>query len=595
MQVEESGTSFEPLLCEDLQEELSLLLKTPPATYLSQMSADISQRNRYLLLAVLFLVSVVALSQGIGEVTGVTAKDEYHLALRTPLFMMEHDEWIIPRLDGVPREKPPMVSWLTRASFEVFGISLTSARMINVLFAALLVLGVALISLEYTENLRYSLLAGVIALSTAGVAIQSKFLLYDIPTATFSAFAFYWFLRWCKIPRISYLVGLSISLSAGFLTKGPIGFVVFGSGVLALLITNHEVRTVIWNRKGALIGTLLLVFGLTAPWFVYAYMSYPSQSLSILKQEIAGRNIGDVTMMPMIGAAIIAFPWTFMLIHVLVYPKSFPSDLPDDRNWRRMFILWLVLSILPFFFIKTFIRYLIGSVIPIALLCASTIESRNQRAVQMHSRLGMIITSFLALFFAGFAWWFKTSMTEVVIVLVAWGVFVVAWWRATQHFVMGLALAVLWMTLIGLLYPTLGINGMPPKILREVEGKAVILYGDQQPGLLPIKMGRSLKVTPRVNRSDVSNEGRPPVIFAKEEDAADLEDNLRALGVDFEQVDKYKTLSSRVSWVRFTRKGATWNDWILAARNRSLEPIKLTIVLYDVKVDAGHDPDIATK
>lgn len=559
------------------------------------MSAEPSRRRKYLLLTLLFFAAVVALSQGIWEVTGVTAKDEYHLALRTPLSMMEHDEWVVPRLNGIPREKPPMISWLTRASFEIFGVSLTSARMINVLFATLLVLVTALIGLELTQSLQYSLVAGLIALSTAGIAIQSKFLLYDVPTATCSAFAFYWFLKWCRTPRTVYLIGVAASLSAGFLTKGPIGFVVFGSGVLALSITNREVRSVIWQRKGALIGSLFLFLGLGAPWFVYVYAFYPAQSMSILQQEIAGRNIGDLSVMPIVGVALIAFPWTFVLIDLVVRPKSLPS-LSGIGTHRTMFMLWFGLSMLPFFFIKTFIRYLIGSVIPIALLCASVIESDDRRPVQIHAQLGMIITSVFVLCFAGFAWWFKTSMIEVIAVLVAWSVFAVVWWRGAHYAPMALSATFLWMTMVGFLYPTLGVNAIPAKIIKEVEGRAIILYGDQQPALLPITMGRSLNVTPVLSRTDFSSEsGQPPLIFAKEEDTANLEHDLKVLGFDFERVDSYRTLSSRVSWVRFTRKGATWSDWVLAAQNRSLDPIKLTIALYDVKLHRGPEAESAVK
>jgi hypothetical protein len=388
-----------------------------------------------------------------------------------------------------------------------------------------------------------------------------------------------------------FLAGIALSLSGGFLTKGPVVFVIVGSGVLSLFITTREVRSVIWRRKVALTGTLLLFLGVTAPWFLYAYTVYSDFSVEILQQEMAARNIGNIgnfSLLPVIGAALIAFPWTFMLIHVLIRPKSFPSRFAEIGSRRATLILWVGLSILPFFLIKTFMRYLIGSLVPIALLCALAIGSNNQRMVQIHARLGMVMTSLLVLFFAGFAWWFKISMIEIVIVLVALGIFGVVWWRSTEPLALPLTATVLWMTLIGFLYPTLGINAIPPRIFKEVEGKQVILYRDQQPSLLPIKIGRSLKVTGALSRSDFSSgRGRNSLIFAKEEDAADLERDLAMLGVNFERLDSFKTLNSRVSWIKFARKGTTWNDWILAMQHRSLEPIKMNIILYGLKSQAG--------
>jgi 4-amino-4-deoxy-L-arabinose transferase-like glycosyltransferase len=80
---------------------------------------------------------------------------------------MERNEWLVPYLDGAPRiRKPPMVSWLTRASFELLGASVTSASLVSVFFSGLFVLVVAPIGFEYTGNFNYALSAGLIALST---------------------------------------------------------------------------------------------------------------------------------------------------------------------------------------------------------------------------------------------------------------------------------------------------------------------------------------------------------------------------------------------------------------------------------------------
>lgn len=492
-----------------------------------------------------------------------------------------------------------MIYWLTRVSFEMFGVSLTSARIIIVVFAALLVLVVSLIGIELTGSFRYSLFAGLIALSTVAISIQSKHVLLDVPTATFSAFAFYWFLRYCTTPHTILLVGVALSLSGGFLTKGPVVFLVFGSGVLSLFLTSREFRSILWRHKAALSGTLLLFVGLTAPWFLYVYGVFSGYSVGILRQEMAARNIGNLgnfNLLPILGVAMIAFPWTFLLAHILIRPKTFPSHLPEIENRKMMLILWFGLTLLPFFFIKTFIRYLIGSLVPIALLCAMAVESNAQRAVRAQARVAAIITSGLVLCFAGFAWWFRASGSEVVVVLAAWIIFGLVWWQGTRFFAMVVSATVLWITVIGFLYPTLGINSIPPRIVKQVEGRSVILYGDQQPAFLPITLGHSLNVSSMLSRSDFSTEdGKPPLIFAKEDDAANLEANVKMLGFDLEQLDSYKTLSSRVSWIRFARKGATGSEWMKAFQSRSLDPVKLRVNLYRVEPHPGLADGIAGK
>ena len=84
-------------------------------------------------LPLLFVLAVLVLCLGIWEPTGLTGKDEFYLGLRTPLEMLHDDHWLVPFLDGVPRiKKPPLLYWLGRASYELFGASLVSARMLVV-------------------------------------------------------------------------------------------------------------------------------------------------------------------------------------------------------------------------------------------------------------------------------------------------------------------------------------------------------------------------------------------------------------------------------------------------------------------------------
>jgi 4-amino-4-deoxy-L-arabinose transferase-like glycosyltransferase len=93
---------------------------------------------------ILFCLCVALFAVGVGETTSLTSKDEYHRVFRTALQMVEQDSWWIPTLDGQPRlEKPPLIAWLTRLSFELFGTGVRSARMINVIFSALFVAVIA--------------------------------------------------------------------------------------------------------------------------------------------------------------------------------------------------------------------------------------------------------------------------------------------------------------------------------------------------------------------------------------------------------------------------------------------------------------------
>jgi len=206
--------------------------------------------SRSLLLPLLFALSLAILSPGITSVSIFTDPDEYHRIHRTVLSMMEDGEWIAPRLDGRPRvRKPPLTYWMTRVSFELFGVSVTSGRVINVFFAALLVVVVALIGFEYDKNSAYGVSAALIALSMLGMGISSKFLMHDLSAAALSGLAFYFFLVWSRTGRPLPLFGMSAALTAGFFIKGPVVWVVAGSGIGSLFLTKPAVRSSLWRSK----------------------------------------------------------------------------------------------------------------------------------------------------------------------------------------------------------------------------------------------------------------------------------------------------------------------------------------------------------
>jgi len=145
----------------------------------------------------LFVLALAVLAPGIWEATGLTGKDEFFLGLRTPMEMIEGDHWLVPFLDGAPRiRKPPLLYWAGRASYELFGISLASARLVTVLFAALLIVSTAGIARRLSGKAETGWIAGCILLGCLGMASEARRLMLDIPVAALSAAAFWSLLTW---------------------------------------------------------------------------------------------------------------------------------------------------------------------------------------------------------------------------------------------------------------------------------------------------------------------------------------------------------------------------------------------------------------
>ena len=531
-------------------------------------------------IALLFCGSIALFSLGIGEITGPTSKDEYHRVFRTALQMMEQDIWWIPTLDGVPRlEKPPLIPWLTRLSFEVFGVGLLSARIIIVSFTALFVMLIVLTSYEITKNTRTSIAAGMIALSAAPLAIHGRILLADIPTAAMSALGFYFFLRWLRTTAAPFLLVTVFCLTAGVLAKGPVAGVVFGSGLMACFIT-PTMRTAVIHaavrNKWLVVFSIGLFFCLAAFWFFDAYSKFLTLGSAVLESEIEARRLGRFSLKPLLQLIPLSVPWTFF---IPAASENQPTDNAEVKNLRFFFSAWLVFSVLPFLFIRSFDRYLIGSLVPMSLLVAQRIRSMNFDRYRLAARVGVVFGSLGIIPFLAFYFWFYGFGVELGIALLAYAVFLVTWWVGSRLIHMASAAAALWAITIGVVYPALGINEFPASLVDRVGGREVLFYKDVHPAMLAIAARRSFhlaKDTPELTQVCSRN----PIVFASDEYTLRFEKSASDSAMSFRLIDNYKTLLSLPKLFEAGRQNSL--DWRQAVERRNLQSAKSTIFLYEL-------------
>ena len=174
----------------------------------------------------------------------------------------------------------------------MFGISVGGARLIILLFSGLLVAVIAAIALELQPDVRYATSAALIGVSTIGMAIHGRILLPDIPTAALSGTAFYFFLRWSKTRSQSFLICAAVVLAGSFLTKGPVAFVVLGSGVLSLILTDHSVRQFLRRNLSQIIIPVVIFTVLSLSWYVYVFVQFPAYTSEVLETEYEARRFG---------------------------------------------------------------------------------------------------------------------------------------------------------------------------------------------------------------------------------------------------------------------------------------------------------------
>ena len=547
---------------------------------IADWSEDNSNR-RLLTFILLFLGAMAFFGLGIWEHTGVTGKDEYYLGLRTPMCMVEQDVWLVPCLDGEPRlKKPPMLYWLTRASYEVFGVSLFGARLVAVTLASLLVLATVLIALELDFSLARALLAGLIALSFLGLSVGGRILELDVPVAAFSTLAFYALLRWFRRGEAVALPLAVLALVAGFLTKGPVVFVVCGAGGLVLLAFEARARSFLTRRWLQVSGAVFLFVLLVLPWFLYVNQLYPELSTQILSEELAARDFFQLSPAPLYGILMLILPWSFVALVRLNGIRHLPEQ---ERRQALMLLTWMALTLLPFFFIRTFERYLYGSLVPMALLLAQPWVVTDS-VLRWAARLGLGLSLLLTLPVYGVALWINGSVSMLVVVIPLLGWFILQWWHAKRIGPMALSAVLLWSATLGLVYPKLGINKIPPHIVEQTRDRQVIFYHGPQPGLLPAVLGRSLRLVDEHWRLPDALVGscEPFLLFAEEDNASMAVQGVGRQGLDATELERFGVLSARVSWLRMARRGVTVEGVLEGFKHKDLEPIKPQVVLFQV-------------
>ena len=187
---------------------------------------------------------------------------------RELLLSTSFQDWIIPRLNGVPYiEKPPLLYWLTGLSFYLFGETEWAARFFPAL-SGFFTVGIAgLFLLKIKQGKLF--LPSVIFLSTSlGYLITARTVYFEgllIFFLTLSLLSFY--LAYTQKQKF-YVRLFYIFMGLAFLTKGLIGpvLVILTLSVFILLEKSHRKNLFLFlDPLGLLLGA-----SITLPWVVLA-------------------------------------------------------------------------------------------------------------------------------------------------------------------------------------------------------------------------------------------------------------------------------------------------------------------------------------
>jgi len=537
---------------------------------------------------IIFLLGIVLLTPSIWLETSITDKDEYWRSLRTPMEMHERGSWLTPWLNDEPRlKKPPLVYWAILISYKILGINLFAARFWAVLSGAGLAVCCCLISKELFR--KDGFLAGMLTLAMAGVSIQSRLAMLDLPLAFFTSFTVFFAIKWGKTGHLQWVLLSSASLGFSFLVKGPVGFLFFVTAVVSGLCVFRKWKFCFSHMQqlSLALGLLLVV---CIPWPLLMSFQWPS-FLSIIGKELSSKNVGSPfagSPFAIIGGTLgLIFPWTLVFVMAMINTlKITKNKISRENIWLAV---WYLSSLVPFFFMRSFERYLTPIIPAMCILCAYWLEVKQDFLKKILILISIIATALSATFVCIFFIWFGLGIPITVLSLILILLMVLFASLGLRTWIVTLTVAVLFTCITGGLYPSLGINALPANLQNNVGALPIAVYRRSQPAMLSVRFKYSVPYikSPSKRKKDRSFlKGLDGFVFMLEDYAAEFETDATKLGIKFKLAGDFNMLVSRGAI--FGKKSATLADWKLSFRTHSLENLKSTIFFYRVYPSQVH-------
>ena len=290
--------------------------------------------------------------------------------------MSETNNWITPQIDyGVPFwAKPPLSTWMSALSFELFGVNEFAARFPYLLFSILIILLIG----KYAKRRGIDFFIPAVVLLTI-----PEFLIHAGVVSTDTALAF------CvTLVMLSFWEGFHnkqqyfwkylffIGVGLGLLAKGPIIIIITGPPIFIWLILSKNFK-LLWKSFPWFLG--VLITGLVAiPWYYLAEQKTPGfidyfivgeHFKRFLSSGWQGDKYGFPKAQPLGMIWVFLFLFTLPWIQLLIAKLWKNSTEIFKNKWVLFLLIWLLWTPLFFTVSKSLIHpYIMPVMVPVALL-----------------------------------------------------------------------------------------------------------------------------------------------------------------------------------------------------------------------------------
>lgn len=367
------------------------------------MTAEIQTSGgwgRLSMLLPLLLTIIIYLSSTTGR--AVIDYDEGYYA-QAAKHMVEHGDWVTPYANGVRfLEKPPLLYWVTAASFAIFGINEFALRLPTAL-AVIALVWIVMRMARRASGERAALIAGLSTACSVGTYLFTRETLHDIWLVLFLALAMHAFLKWYLDPLHPLRPALLFyaAIACAMLCKSLIG-VAFPIGIIAafFLISREWPK---WRTLHILPGSLVFL-GLTVPWHWMAeirnegFLNFFFVGEQILR-FFSKREPPILWSVPLFTfwALVLVwfFPWTAFLPAAFIESRKPAAN--RERALVRLSIAWAVVILGFFSFTDRLEHYAFPALPALSLLIAGALSStEDQKSIRWAFR-GLAILGALVL------------------------------------------------------------------------------------------------------------------------------------------------------------------------------------------------------
>jgi len=290
--------------------------------------------------------------------------------------MAETNNWTTLQIDyGVPFwAKPPLSTWLSAMSFNIFGINEFAARFPYLLLNILVILLIG----KYAKRKGLNVLIPALILLTI-----PEFLLHSGVVSTDTALAF------CvTLVMISFWEGIHnkeqkywkylffAGLGLGLLAKGPIIIILTAPPIFIWMVLFKQYKTV-WKELPWILGIFVTAI-IAIPWYFLAEQKTPGfidyfivgeHFKRFLSSDWKGDKYGFPKSQPL------GMIWVFLFIFAIPWIQILIGKLWKNRTtlfknkWVAFLVFWLLWTPLFFTVSKSLIHpYIMPVMVPIALL-----------------------------------------------------------------------------------------------------------------------------------------------------------------------------------------------------------------------------------